>query len=146
MNLKVKLWDNKNKQMLHEGHCFFQGQKGLELQAFSFEGQPDREDEVLLMYTGINDQDDKEVCEGDIIQATYGIAEPLMRKRGQRYKVVYHNAAFKVVDLSFEEGLKKEPLTHKSFGTDKLTKYRIIGNIYENSELLLARQRTPTLK
>ncbi|ODV55444.1 YopX family protein [Lysinibacillus fusiformis] len=89
----------------------------------------------LMQYTGLKDKDGKEIYEGDIIRFTNGIDE------------VYEEVGTVVFDLEecgYKAQYTDDGVTHciylinpKVFA-DKYTEitYEIIGNIYENPELL----------
>lgn len=89
-------------------------------------------------WTGLKDKNGKDVFEGDVLQAVYpNRLEPLMRKRGERYEVVFRLGAFKAFDLASKEGDIEDSFLHaKAFGREHLEGYEIIGNIFENPELI----------
>ena len=70
----------------------------------------------FLQYTGLNDVKGREIYEGDIICEQYG----------EYYKVVFKNGSFRAEDEEYSLDL-----------IDLVAqKCEVIGNIYENSELL----------
>ena len=76
----------------------------------------------LMQYTGLNDKNDREIYEGDII-------EFLENESGETWtaKIVFENLAFKALDVEDE---------CYEYDFDDLADIEVIGNIYENPELL----------
>jgi uncharacterized phage protein (TIGR01671 family) len=72
----------------------------------------------IMQFTGLTDKNGKEIYEGDILKGSY--TNPLL--------VVYDNGAF-----CFENNLQSGSDRLHQMRTERL---RIIGNIYENPELL----------
>lgn len=80
----------------------------------------------LMQYTGLKDKNGKEIFEGDI----------LLYLRKSKRIVSYKNGAF----IRYYENYN-EYLLYDSFIEDGyLTDYEVIGNIYENPELLEGNQ------
>ena len=81
-----------------------------------------------MEYTDLKDCNGKEICEGDIVKLYHeeGDPFPAIEFIG---KVTYKNAAFKLTDPSCEY-----PYDLGIFDTEAETE--VIGNIYENPELL----------
>lgn len=78
------------------------------------------EDLILMQYTGLKDKNGIEIYEGDILNyGTYG-----------NYKVVYNKSSFKIQKVYFLNG--NLHLLEDCY----LDEIEVIGNIYENSELL----------
>ena len=75
-----------------------------------------------LQYTGVKDRNGREIYEGDII-------EFLENESGETWtaKIVFENLAFKALDVE-DEGYE--------YDFDDLTDIEVIGNIYENPEIL----------
>lgn len=74
----------------------------------------------LMQYTGLKDRNGKEIYEGDICKKTYGSSTPV-------FTVAYHDARGMFI---MQDGYN-EPLY-----TVNNSMVEIIGNIYENPELL----------
>lgn len=126
MKLKFRAWDKKNKTM-HEvelidfidniGYLSIEDGRG---DWYSFEV-----DTILMQSTGLKDKNGVEIFEGDIVKKT----------NGSIGYVVYlqQEAGFVVV-------LKKSDyrLGHRNTGEPykEATNHEIIGNVYENPELL----------
>ena len=77
-------------------------------------------DIVLMQYTGLHDKNGKEIYEGDIVACT-----------GEKYIVSWHNQLaswyLKPVNYDGWHGISK---------SDMSLMYEIIGNLWENPELL----------
>jgi uncharacterized phage protein (TIGR01671 family) len=84
----------------------------------------------LMQYTGLKDKNGKEIYEGDILNDK--------RNKRRKYKVVFDDGTLFCVSLS--DGILPE-----GFNMHRLTKqnvqrlHEVIGNIYENPELLGAK-------
>lgn len=82
-----------------------------------------KEDVELLQYTGLKDKDGKEIYEGDILQP--------YNRENKFYPVIWHDTGF-VLEYKFNirgyDEINRFPI-HKN-------SYIIVGNIYENNELI----------
>lgn len=78
---------------------------------------------VIMQYTGLKDKNGKEIYEGDVVKGFWWKNGESHRHIG---KVTYGMAAFKVVGIKQYLGM-----------SDELSPvYEVIGNIYENPELI----------
>lgn len=118
--MKFRLWDKKNKEMIYSktnrSFDFFLALTGQVY--FLIDGYvsdvSDRYD--VMQYTGLKDKNEKEIYEGDIVKTN---------QQDWIAKVVFDVGMFYVTD---NEG---------GFDTFcEWDKFEIIGNIYENPELL----------
>jgi len=80
------------------------------------------EDAILMQYTGLNDKNGKEIWEGDVVAK---------RLNGWRGQVVYHKGQFVVISQSNDMMANLALRSGMYEGNVK-----VIGNIYENPELL----------
>jgi len=78
----------------------------------------------LMQYTGLKDKNGVEIYEGDILQVPV--------KDGNKYKIVFNDGGFTVVNL--------DSASARPASNDYLKVYaaqeEVIGNIYQNPELL----------
>jgi len=82
-----------------------------------------REDFEVMQYTGIKDKKGKEIYEGDILQ-----------KQGYwSWYVAFEDCTFVTVPCLSVQAMSRE---HNRLRKDLVDGWEIIGNIYENGELL----------
>lgn len=121
--IKFRVWDTYNKEMLDVQELDY---------ADSYNGQPmirttmyndyfDTEEMILMQYTGLKDKNGKEIYEGDIVE----IIRPCILERGE---VKFINGCFAI--KSKDTLLMLYQCEINNF------KLKVIGNIYENPELL----------
>ena len=121
---KFRAWDKKQNRMLHydndvtpcitfNGVC--QGESHTNV---SF-------DYILMQYTGLKDKNGKEIYEGDIINAE----ETTFESGVYNWEIFFDDGMFVAKTKKFDTRTALFDLVH--FGEAK-----IIGNIYENPNLL----------
>lgn len=98
----------------------------LPLNDFRFFYKPN-EKYKIMQYTGLRDKNGKEIYEGDIIYAGGNIDE--------KYLISQNICGWEMRNI-------KKPRQHKSFHF--LHKYEVIGNIWEDSDLLNDSKNTET--
>ena len=139
--IKFKAWDKLNKEMFNVEIMDFQERKVYK-DTVSYRKFNDIE---LMQYTELKDKNEKEIYEGDVVKLVHtGIEisadrlEDLKRFVGI---IKYENGIFKIVRTEkslieskyFEMEQKK---VSEIFIYSKLYDLEVIGNIFENKELL----------
>ena len=90
-------------------------------------------EETIGQYTGLNDENGKEIYEGDIIEFSYDMFVGNFDTFVAKGKVVFEEGAFYVEVFENERTTKDEAYLLYSINLDTI---EVIGNIYENEELL----------
>lgn len=119
--IKFRAWDVNNKEMLDVQELDYQD---------SYNGQPmvrttmyndyfDVEDMILMQYTGLKDITGREIYEGDIVKSFFVDTD---EAGNEIYK-------YYIMEVKYDEVLC-------SYKIDKFMNLEVIGNIYENKELL----------
>lgn len=124
--IKFRAWDPAEKKMYKPFDLAFTLTEGLLV-----DGGWDRGN-VFMQYTGIKDRNGKDIYEGDVVRRSYGVGYsskhyPSFVDGTQRSKIVvveWHKSY-----LGYEE---ISPPNDPNYDTE----FEIIGNIYENPELI----------
>ena len=113
--IKFRAWDKINKDMFNVESINFQ-ERRVYKDTVSYRKF---EDIDLMQYTGLKDEYGDEIYEGDIVTL-----------HNSRYKVIFNTeeARFVLKDVFFEMDIP--------FTNNNNKRIEVIGNIYENSELL----------
>lgn len=113
--LKFRAWDFENKTMYDHHITEISLSKWLADENFNF---------ILLMqYTGLKDKNGKEIYEGDVCEQVGGL-----------FHVIWWKAGFSLEPVKDKTGFGYAH--HFKLGSETMKKTEIIGNIYENKELL----------
>ena len=134
--IRFKIWDKTRNKMLtsncgaflltQEGNAVFHQNGNNPLEALI-----EQIDYEVLMYTGLKDKNGTEIYEGDIIRT----------HENRIQKVIWHNNGFKL-EYKFKRSYRGESYweTRKDIELSETNNKRwgikVIGNIYENPELL----------
>ena len=133
--IKFRAWDNYRKAMSYEVDIYcedgivwwvaqWRGEDGGKIEAFDSDGKGN----VLMQFTGLKDRNGKEIYEGDIVRHHLGDSAPFYG--GVICKVMWWEQGW---HLSWEPPpfavSNPHPFTSSEF-------FEVIGNIYENPELL----------
>ena len=134
--IKFRAWDKKEKKWVHIDTIFFSSEGNIEQYSVTeIQDTPasycvHKEHLELIQYTGLKDKNGKEIYEGDIVEykTTDGFDENDLYK--EKRTIIYIDGAFSPIYLSTR-------CLHTD--EDKLLickNIEVIGNIYENPELL----------
>jgi uncharacterized phage protein (TIGR01671 family) len=140
--IKFRAWDNTYKCLYKPTHEAYKGNLfellvgfSGDLNAHTMNGLfhesiwPDRFE--LMQHTGLKDKNDKEIYEGDIVIIPTESCDPADQGGKDILKVVFMNGMFVLIR---EDKPKWKPWIATLF--DYEDDIEIIGNIYENPELL----------
>ena len=89
--------------------------------------------ETVGQYTGLHDKNGKEIYEGDIIEFSYDMFIGNFDTFVAKGKIVFEEGAFYVEVFENERTTEDEAYLLYSINLDTI---EVIGNIYENEELL----------
>ena len=112
-----------------------------------FEDKRNGEDVILMQSTGLKDKNGKEIFEGDILkfndewddycyEGICGSTEGINFVEIERETTCFTFGKFQTSDSSLLYFMKDEYLSFEDLITDKDFEFEIVGNIYENPELL----------
>lgn len=140
--IKFRAWDKKNKIMVcsddgNQGYGWFTGNDGCML-CVRIEEERDIKLNNIMQYTGLQDQNGKEIYEGDIVKYQFDNDDcPFPNKRTDKIIGRVFFSEFRA-SFSVTAGRNGSKMLN-----DDLYKYvqngnrvEVIGNIYENPELL----------
>jgi len=124
--IKFRAWDKKEKVMDEPFNLYsigyVNGENGYDAKYY-----------ILLQFTGLHDKNGKEIWEGDIVRY-YGILPLTLNTHPEGFmEVVYDEGYFGVKDLGTSHGR----VANVCFvNPDDWYEVTVVGNIYENPELL----------
>lgn len=138
--IKFRAWDEGNKKM-HTNVFFLKtGDNGNDWIVFSSEQQRHKTEGnkivfdnpyfsqqiILMQFTGLHDKNGKEIYEGDILQLW-----PEETKDQLRAIVIFEDGAFQYQYITKTQSPDKYRFEHH-----KMNCHEVIGNIYENPNIL----------
>lgn len=126
-NIKFRCWDIYNKEMLDVEELNYEyGEPAIRTNMYNDYFGP--KEMILMQYTGLKDKNGKEIYEEDIVKVNDEIIVKVIWDNNYLGYFLYANEENSID--SFENG--EQPL-YDYFGS-----IEVIGNIYENKELLEA--------
>jgi uncharacterized phage protein (TIGR01671 family) len=131
--IKFRAWDKHKKVMIPSKSLSFSYHNGKIFDVAVGDLQHcfpiPKENVELMQYTGLKDKNGKEIYEGDILSNSFGKKNLLMNV------IVFEHGSFKHKwidrDVVRIRGQEQEPIFH-----NVNVVFEVIGNIYENPELL----------
>jgi hypothetical protein len=119
--IKFRAWDKRGKKMQRVGSVHFY-ETHIEVYCPDALEQPYRNTSIELMqYTGITDKNGKEIYEGDIVSGRFGINKFVIPSE------------MKMLHTGGESNMSCYGWNFKGYDNTQL---EVIGNIYENPELM----------
>lgn len=123
--IKFRAWDNENNQMLDVQElnfedCFYGGE--MKIKTTMYNDYFDNKEMPLMQYTGLHDKNGKEIYEGDILQIDIERAWVMWNERYGYFELA------PIGDYYFDSNVIGQAIEY--------TDATVIGNIYENKELL----------
>ena len=130
--IKFRAWDKKENHFIKDG--FIIDHRGDEIGEYSYRSQSfvwnDTEPNYILMqYTGLKDKNGKEIYEGDIVRISFQKNNPAGVQDDRWYT--------KITTVEWADGYAGfNPFCYQEHYQNNANLLEVIGNIYENSELL----------
>lgn len=124
--IKFRAWDSDDSKMLHafeEGYRIMYNEDYGTMFCGGHNSAGDWNEPILMQYTGLKDKNGVEIYEGDVLEHNYD-------KGLMKWVVCYENGCFGIKNGNLLT--KFYPIDSASFFTSRV----IIGNIYQNPELL----------
>jgi len=135
--IKIRAWDVYNQRMVYEPYLFENKPDYLDNpEPYRFyETWQDVEDGIgrlcyIMQFTGLKDKNGKEIYEGDIYLSFGGLKNIVEFNDGAFGYWVYPDKSYKYF-ITFSEN------KHFEINNGVSNKIEVIGNIYENSNLLI---------
>lgn len=120
--LKFRAWDKKINKMFYSDDCFFSFINGNLIERDGENGS-DKDSQIVMQYTGLKDNDGKEIYESDILE---------YKHTGEIVIVDWHNEIGCYIFDNENEIERDVYIGDMSLSNE----YKIIGNKYENPELM----------
>lgn len=130
--IKFRAWIPSNKSMMTAGSIDFWFQVIAETKVNPLRAKPDS---ILMQYIGLKDRNGKEIYEGDIVKY---IEQDWVDTNDKNSQIQFWEV--RIRDL--EDGVilvndsKEIASIYHAQGAFSLTECEVVGNIYDNSELL----------
>ncbi|EOA3444900.1 hypothetical protein FAE01_RS07880 [Enterococcus hirae] len=124
LNIKTGFWFDEQELVFCDGKWF------QNWRSFEDDFPLDMRDCVVVQSTGLKDKNGAEIFEGDVVlfSISDGFNHLVNEKAIVQASGCHSGLVCKLIDLDLEYRIYYDPVFH--------TDYEVIGNIYENSELL----------
>ena len=128
--IKFRAWNLKRKEMNTN-------QRNVLGNMASYGDEGKYEGHIVMQYTGLKDKKGKEIYEGDILKGKswMGDCKGVVRfSPAQGYRTIMQGTS---QQSYLPEERRTYPLVGQTVGASRFKTFEVIGNIYENPELLL---------
>ena len=143
--IKFRLWCKDLEEMTEIEKMGFENNQLWYIRCIDHDKEetyfPENDDHVLMQYTNLKDKNSTEIYEGDIVKIKHTYEYPTMEGYERDWtttigEVAYVHAGFDIKRIS-KDGIEVwQGITAMECLTDMLSEWEVIGNIYENPELL----------
>jgi uncharacterized phage protein (TIGR01671 family) len=129
---KFRVWDKLAQRMIYPDKGY-QGHYVLDLNGrfHNLQNGSGGDDHVVIEYTGLNDSKGNEIYEGDVVKTIYdddfSVGAVFYHEETGSYRIQSKNQLLPIVTYRFVENKPQGLL---------LVVHEVIGNIFENNELL----------
>jgi uncharacterized phage protein (TIGR01671 family) len=139
-DFQFKVWDNDSNRFLEIDYINFNRDGSIKelilIDGYDFDigcveyHSYTPNDVEILQYSGIKDKNGKKIYEGDIIEKYISTDGLKPKKKKIKLKIYFEHGEFKAKRIT------KVPKSYKWYNRGVFYDCKIIGNIYENPELL----------
>lgn len=126
--ISFRAWHKKEKIIIIIDAVFFTDNHYIGHTDNGYHGSGSLDDIELLQCTGLKDKNGKLIFEGDIVKTLHGNFEVFWREKFASFAIRKPDKPSEWIDLLHAPG--------KEYQVGNMESFEIIGNIYENPELL----------
>ena len=128
--IKFRAWDNQLKRFSEDGTICLNRCGHIFVLHNTEYTSIEQDTYTLLQYTGLKDKNGKEIYEGDIVKFNDIFSFP---SQGVIAPIVWHEPTLRLIPQDTEENTRGGHYIHH---WDSIQDIEVIGNIWENKELL----------